>query len=148
MRITTRAIPLTLAVLGLTLFAVVVAGLQESSDEKLVQASLMPKDIPAEARAQSNPFAKDPESAGRGKMIFSSQCTMCHGADGRGTGDLVERLSLVIPDFTNGDWHKQWTDGALFYVVSKGHGDMPGQKDRFDEKRKWDLVSYVRTFSK
>jgi mono/diheme cytochrome c family protein len=72
---------------------------------------------------------------------------MCHGADGRGSGDLVERLDLEIPDFTNAEWQKLWSDGSLFYVVTKGHGDMPGQKDRFDDKIKWDLVNYVRTFA-
>ena len=73
---------------------------------------------------------------------------MCHGSDGRGTGDLVERLSLEMPDFTDAKWQSKWSDGAFFYVVSTGHGEMPGQGKRFQEERMWHLVNYVRTFAK
>ena len=31
------------------------------------------------------------------------------------------------------------------FILSKGHGSMPGQDGRFDEKTRWDLVNYVRT---
>ena len=129
---------------GVMLFAF--AG-SEVTDEQARKASLTPADIPQEAAKQVNPYAQDPQSVERGKMIFSSQCTMCHGADGRGTGDLVERLALVIPDFSDVKVQASWTDGAFYYVVNSGHGGMPGQKDRFDDERKWDLVNYVRTFA-
>ncbi len=133
--------------LGLALSAVIVAGLQVT-DEELAVASRVFANIPEEAKQRKNPFARDPESVTRGELIFSSQCTMCHGADGRGTGDLVERLQLQMLDFTDPEMQARWTDGAMFYIVTKGHGEMPGQKDRFDEKRKWDLVNYVRSFSR
>ena len=33
-----------------------------------------------------------------GKLLFSSQCVMCHGKEAVGDGDLVERLNLDMPD--------------------------------------------------
>jgi mono/diheme cytochrome c family protein len=133
--------------LGLALSAVIVAGLQVT-DEELAVASRVFAKIPEEAKQRKNPFARDPESVTRGELIFSSQCTMCHGADGRGTGDLVERLQLQMLDFTDPEMQARWTDGAMFYIVTKGHGEMPGQENRFDDKRNWDLVNYVRSFSR
>ena len=130
--------------LGLLLGAAFVVA--DESDGQKAEAALTPADIPSEAAAVKNPLAGDAVSASRGKQIFASQCTMCHGADGAGTGDLVPRLELDIPDFTNTTWHGEWSDGALFYVLSKGHGAMPGQAKRFDEELRWDLVNYVRTF--
>jgi mono/diheme cytochrome c family protein len=140
-----RALPILVIGLGLAALSVIFAGLQVTDDE-LVAASTVLTEIPEEAKQLKNPFATDAESVTRGEEIFSSQCTMCHGADGRGTGDLVERLQLKIPDFTDSKMQAKWTDGALFYVVTKGHGKMPGQEGRFDDKRNWDLVNCVRSF--
>jgi len=144
---TPKRLPMIAIGLGLMLFTMIVAGLQVT-DEELAAASEILATIPEDAKQRKNPFAQDPESVTRGKLIFSSQCTMCHGADGRGTGDLVERLQLKIPDFTDSEMQAMWTDGALFYVVTKGHGKMPGQEGRFDDKRNWDLVNCVRSFAR
>jgi len=143
---TTIVLALILAGFGVMLFAAVISD-PEATDEQLQKASLIPADIPEEARTQINPYAKDLQSTKRGGTVFSSQCVMCHGADGRGTGDLVERLALEIPDFTDAKMQAQWTDGAFFYVVNTGHGEMPGQQARLKDEMKWDLVNYVRTFS-
>ncbi len=93
-----------------------------------------------------NPVAASEESLERGKLFFSSQCTMCHGHDGKGKGDLVSRLKLEPPDFTDKAMQEAWSDGALFYVLTEGHGRMPGQGDRFKDEVKWDLINYVRSF--
>jgi len=142
-----RTLPILVISLGLAALSVILAGLQVTDDE-LVAASNVLTEIPEEAKQLKNPFATDAESVTRGEEIFSSQCTMCHGADGRGTGDLVERLKLHMLDFTDPKMQEQWTDGAMFYIVMKGHGRMPGQEHRFNEEMNWDLVSYVRSFSR
>ncbi len=127
-----RTIMLAVILAGIGVLSVaVVAAQAEPTDEEIRKTSLTPGDIPEEARKRANPYRADAASLEHGKMIFSSQCTMCHGADGAGTGDLVERLSLDMPDFTDSKWQSGWTDGSLFYVVSNGHGEMPGQAKRF-----------------
>jgi mono/diheme cytochrome c family protein len=72
---------------------------------------------------------------------------MCHGAKGDGTGDLVERLGYEMPDFTDPKQQKSRADGELYYVLSHGHGKMRGQEGRLDDKARWDLVNYVRSFA-
>ncbi len=144
-----RTITLAVILAGIGVLSVVVVAAQaEPTDEEIRKTSLTPADIPEDARKRANPHPANAQSLENGKLIFSSQCTMCHGKDGRGTGDLVERLSLKMPDFTNANWHAKWSDGALFYVIYNGHGDMPGQKERLPDETKWHLVNYVRSFSK
>jgi mono/diheme cytochrome c family protein len=109
------------------------------------EAALVPIDIPDVEKQRKNPVAPTEESVDYGKLIFSSQCTMCHGKAGDGQGDLVERLGLKMPDFTATEPLGARTDGEVFYILTYGHGKMPGQKDRFKDKIKWDLVNYLRT---
>jgi len=144
-----KTFTLALILAGFVAVPLAVAVSQEgTTDEEIAEASLTPADIPEGARERPNPYARDPKSIEQGKLVFSSQCVMCHGADGRGTGDLVERLKLDIPDFTDAAWQKEWTDGGFFYVVDNGHGHMPGQQGRFEDDLKWHLVNYVRTFAR
>lgn len=112
-----------------------------------------PADIPEEARDRANPVDADQASLAEGRSLFASQCTMCHGSEGRGNGDLVERLKLTVPDFTDKEWQESWSDGALFYVLSEGHGRMPAQKkrdssQRFNEATRWHLVNHIRSLGR
>ena len=104
--------------------------------------------VPDPARDRKNPVEPTEESIEYGKLLFSSQCVMCHGKQGAGDGDLVARFSYEVPDFTDPGLQKQRTDGELFYILHHGHGKMPDQGDRFDEKVLWDLVNYLRTLSR
>ena len=47
------------------------------------------REVVFEARDLENPRPATPESVEYGELLFSSQCVMCHGADGSGTGHLV-----------------------------------------------------------
>jgi mono/diheme cytochrome c family protein len=108
----------------------------------------VPADIPADAKAVKNPREATPQSIAGGKQIFTSQCVMCHGATGDGKGDLAGRFNYTMPDFTSAEVQGNWTDGALFYVLTHGHGKMTGEGDRLEEETRWDLVNYVRTLGK
>jgi mono/diheme cytochrome c family protein len=111
-------------------------------------AAAVPADIPDEARAVKNPREATPQSIANGKQIFSSQCVMCHGETGDGKGALAARFKYKMPDFTSAEVQNNWTDGALFYVLSKGHGKMSGEGERLGAETRWDLVNYVRSLGK
>jgi mono/diheme cytochrome c family protein len=105
----------------------------------------VPADIPADAKAVKNPREATPQSVANGKQIFSSQCVMCHGATGDGKGPLASRFKYNMPDFTSSAVQRNWTDGALFYVLTNGHGKMTGEGERLEAETRWDLVNYLRT---
>ena len=40
------------------------------------------------------------------------------------------------------------TDGEMFYIISKGQGQMPAEGERAKPEEIWNLVALVRSFSK
>jgi len=103
--------------------------------------------VPEEAKQIKNPQEATPQSVANGKQIYSSQCTMCHGAKGDGKGDLATRFGYAMPDFSDPAVQKTTTDGELYWVVTNGHGKMSGEGQRLNEKTRWDLVNYLRTLA-
>jgi mono/diheme cytochrome c family protein len=102
--------------------------------------------VPVTAAREPNPVKSTPESIAEGKKIYGFDCAQCHGAIGDGKTDVGK--DLKIPDFTDPAALKDRTDGALFYILKNGHGDMPREGDRVKPERLWDLVNYVRSLAK
>jgi len=101
--------------------------------------------IPKQASAMKNPQAPSSDNLAQGKTYYTSQCAMCHGADGKGRGDLAVSMKMTVPDFTDPAVHARRTDGDLFYILTNGHGDMPGEGDqRLSERIRWNMILYVR----
>lgn len=130
------------ALLLLTLF--VLAQQQPSNPPKDSSLSA----IPAEAAKQANPVKSTPESLAHAKKWWGLDCAMCHGKDGDGKGDTAKDMKLTMMDFTNPTTLKDRTDGELFYIITKGHNDMPAEGPRVKTEEAWDLVNYVRAFAK
>lgn len=104
--------------------------------------------IPVEATKQQNPVKSSPESLARAKKWWTMDCEMCHGKTGDGKGDTAKDMKLNMLDFTNPDTLKGRTDGELFYIIKNGHNDMPAEGPRVKTEEAWDLVNYVRSFTK
>lgn len=104
--------------------------------------------IPVEAARQTNPVKPGPDSIARAKKWWTIDCAMCHGADGNGKGDTAKEMKLAIVDFTDPNTLKDRTDGEIFYIIKKGHQDMPPEGDRVKTEENWDLVNYVRSLAK
>lgn len=124
------------------------AGLVPAAQEKkeTPEAELpKPLVIPEEEKNRKNPVPASPESVEIGKKLYPSQCGLCHGEKGDGKGDLAVELKLEVPDFTTAEWQKKRTDGELNYILTTGHGRMPGQGGRLQEAQKWHLVNFLRT---
>jgi len=102
--------------------------------------TITPEDV-----ARKNPVRLTQHSVARGKKTFASQCVLCHGTKGDGTGELVEEMKINPPDFTKPDTPKKRTDGEWFAIIGQGEGAMPGQGGRMKEREKWDLVNYLRS---
>lgn len=98
-----------------------------------------PWDVPAEANELQNPTTVDKKTLEAGKAFYDLNCKACHGAAGLGDG--------VIPsgDFTTKAFTDQ-TDGALFYKLQEGRGQMPSFR-AMAETDLWHVINYVRTFA-
>jgi mono/diheme cytochrome c family protein len=102
--------------------------------------------VPVAAARQPNPVKATPESIESGKKIYSYDCASCHGVRGDGKSDVAKDLKL--PDLTDPALQKERTDGAYFYILENGHGDMPKEGGRVKPEQIWDLVNYIRTLAK
>jgi mono/diheme cytochrome c family protein len=104
--------------------------------------------IPIEAARQANPVKSSPESLARAKKWWDMDCTMCHGKEGNGKGDLAAEMKLKVVDFTDPITLTDRTDGEIFYIIKNGHQDMPPEGERVKPEENWDLVNYVRSLAK
>jgi mono/diheme cytochrome c family protein len=103
--------------------------------------------IPESEKKRQNPVPDVPEAIEAGKALYSSQCAMCHGARGDGRGDVAVGMKLRMPSFADPKVQAKRTDGEWFYIMSQGHGDMPGEK-RLVDQNKWEIVRYLRTLAR
>ena len=103
--------------------------------------------IPPQERDRPNPVRRTRQSVQKGQRLFASQCAMCHGSKGDGKGDLALLDKLPTPDFTTLEQQKKRTDGALFYIITTGHGAMPGQGDRLRPDQKWNMINFIRSLA-
>jgi mono/diheme cytochrome c family protein len=102
--------------------------------------------VPVTAAREPNPVKSTPESIAQGKKIYGYDCAQCHGTAGDGKTEVAKELK--IPDLSDPAALKDRTDGALFYILKNGHGNMPREGDRVKPEQLWDLVNYVRSLAR
>ncbi len=108
---------------------------------------------PAEyANAHSTRWG-DAAAVARGQQLYQTNCLMCHGADGKGTGPIAKSLPHAPADLTH-HFHRAPGDGDayLFWRVSEGgqvepfkssQSAMPAYKTVLSEDQRWDVLAYV-----
>jgi mono/diheme cytochrome c family protein len=94
---------------------------------------------PAREASNQNPFARDASAANKGRELYNDQCSMCHGPDGRGLANAANFHEPAV---------QRQSDGTLFWKITTGNTKkgMPSFKQT-PENDRWQLVSYIRTFS-
>jgi mono/diheme cytochrome c family protein len=95
--------------------------------------------VPDDEAARENPIAADKQSLEAGKVLYDMQCKACHGETGKGDG-LIKAASLVSLEF------QAQSDGAIFYKLHQGRGQMPSFKALPDDQL-WNVINYVHSLS-
>lgn len=122
---------------------------QEKPKDSTTPAATPPDTAkPAATEDKKNPVKPSREGLAAAKKVFGYDCAMCHGELGDGKGDLVSSMDLKLKDWRDPASLADMTDGQMFDVISKGKGKMPGEGERVPTERVWNLVNYVRSFSK
>ncbi len=113
---------------------------------RLIQSK--PWTVPDKDAKTANPVKTSAASIAAGKALWSEHCSSCHGKSGLGDGNKAAQLETQPTDFTKAAFQSQ-PDGALFYKVSAGRGDMPSFKKKIPEQEEiWNLVNFMRTLKK
>src|SRR5688572_20027017 len=92
--------------------------------------------VPARAGQKKNPVAADERSLGLGQQLYVRECRSCHGATGRGDGKAGIDLEPRPTDLTEPALWDQ-SDGAMFWKITEGRGDMPGHKELLTDAERW-----------
>lgn len=110
-----------------------------------IEAKLTPTEV----------LASSPSLLKLGKQVYDQRCAPCHGVDGQGEGEAAYLLYPKPRDFVMAQyrmvstWQRLPTDEDLYYVISRG---IPGSAmpawSHLDEKKRWGLVHYVKSFAK
>jgi mono/diheme cytochrome c family protein len=144
-----------LGVVVLTGFSISTAQQQEQQ-EKSKENAAAPTAVaatteaakPAAAAARKNPVKATPEGIAAVKKIYGYDCAMCHGAAGDGKGEVAASMSLTLKDWREPGVLAGISDGDMYDLIVKGKGKMIGEGDRLPPEKAWNMVHYVRSFTK
>jgi len=101
-------------------------------------------DVPADKNTKVADSKFDAKTIEQGKMLFSKNCMSCHGTPGLGTNIKMTPL----PRDPASKEYQSNTDGGIFYKMTEGRGAMPSFKNSIEEKDRWAIISYIRSFNK
>ena len=99
---------------------------------------------PEKYARMKNPVKSDTESIKVGKDLWIRHCGACHGRQGAGDGVQSGSIKTHMKDMGTSPVQGQ-SDGALFYKILEGRGEMPGYKDKTSEKEIWSIVNFIRS---
>jgi cytochrome c5 len=109
-----------------------------------------PAQTPAAPTQAKNPVKPTAESQAKAKGIYQIDCAMCHADNGSGKSDLATSMNLTLDDWTNPATLANKTDADLFNIIRNGKGEKmpPEGPGRASDTEVWNLVIYIRNFSK
>ncbi len=85
----------------------------------------------------------DQDSIKRGKNIYLMHCEKCHGANGKGGGELAKTLKITPADLSN--ISRKAHKPLLVMVIKRGKDSMPQWENILSNKQSVDVTNYILT---
>ena len=101
-----------------------------------------PTEAERAGRELKNPFAKNAKTMARGEEVYKNFCLVCHGASGKGDGPIIGKFPN--PPAYQTERVKNFPEGRLFHVITRGWGLMPSHGEQIDVRDRWYLVQYIQ----
>lgn len=101
---------------------------------------------PASADTLKSPFPLDQTAQSKGADMFMLYCKPCHGEEGYGDGGMGATFEIPPADF-HSKGVKDQKNGALFWKMTTGRGNMPSFKEVLTNEQRWQLVAFIRVLS-
>lgn len=100
---------------------------------------------PRGGEPMENPFAGgDATVAARGKLMFETYCSPCHGNSGVGDGPVTRRGYPEPPSLIEGG-ASGMSDLDLYRVITFGGTEMPSYAVQMAPSDRWKSILYLRT---
>lgn len=94
----------------------------------------------------SNPLKSKKTVFALGQKKYDTYCIVCHGPTGKGNGTIVPKFPM--PPSLHSDKVREWSDGRLFHVITKGQNLMPSYAVQITPEERWAIVYYVRALQR
>ncbi len=86
-----------------------------------------------------NPFSLKNEIIASGKLVFKTNCAICHKEDGSGN---------IGPNLTDSEWKYGNSDKSLFETIYNGtKGGMPHWGGKIPDDEIWQAITFIRSLS-
>jgi mono/diheme cytochrome c family protein len=96
-----------------------------------------------------NPYLPTADNLARGKFIFTTFCIGCHGAKGKGDGQLYSSgLYPLKPRDISAAPTAKLKDGQIYHTITLGFGSMGAHGAQVKPDDRWKLILYVRELQK
>ena len=102
---------------------------------------------PEWADTVKNKLPVNSETISKGEELYSMYCFSCHGDTGYGDGPAGGSMGVRPANFHDQKVIKQ-KDGALFWKLTNGKGNMPPFKEALNEEQRWQLIVFLRELGK
>ena len=113
------------------------------------------KSAPAWYSNKKNPLPQSANNIREGERLYfkdarPTACGLCHGVRGNGNGRLAMKLEPPPRNFTCAETMAEISDGQLFWIIRNGSKGtaMPVHKSTLNEKQIWQVIHFIRRFSK
>lgn len=100
---------------------------------------------PERAARQADPTPPTVSNIKHGRSLFQRECELCHGKSGKGDGMQAAYLQPPKPADLTSEKVQSQSDGAIFYKITEGRGQMP--KAKLNDTEKWAVIEYIRTLA-
>ncbi len=105
-----------------------------------------PWKAPPEADKMKDPLAANPKAAAMGAKVFQSLCWTCHGLEGRGDGPNAAVLKVKPADLGSALVQQQ-SNGALYWKITHGRGEMASYEQVLGREDRWALAHHIRSLA-
>ncbi len=100
-----------------------------------------------EAAELPNPVPATPETMERARTLYAVNCATCHGPSGRGDSiiaGMFQSAGASPPVDLASPRVKARAPGQLYWILTKGLGDMPAFGNLLTSEERWMLVPFIR----
>jgi len=80
----------------------------------------------------------------RGRAVFATVCTGCHGPGGAGDGKSTKR-GVPPPPSLAAEGASKMSDGHLFRIITAGQGNMASHAVQVPRAERWRVVRFIRS---
>ncbi len=104
---------------------------------------------PSQISAMRNPVTRTDATIAKGKTLYMTNCSMCHGQAGKGDGLVAAKFknanATTLPNDLTLPATQSKTDGQIWGIITNGGLNMPRWGTLLTAEERWLLVGYIKS---